>query len=107
MCDGQISTDGELHVKVQYLNSIKYNMKWYWFKKTTTEQWHCYHTHNCKPMLGCHTVTEVKKPKSDCNKNQAPKSIQSSPICLIDYNHDFILDEINVEAKLNMIEKTF
>ena len=38
MCDGQISTGGELVFKVQYLNCMKYKTKWYWLKKHTTEQ---------------------------------------------------------------------
>ena len=30
----QISTSVELAVKSQYMNFMKYNTKWYWYKKT-------------------------------------------------------------------------
>ena len=40
-------------------------------------------------------VTSVKYiPKSLCNRNQARKDLQKYTICLTNYDHDFILDEI-------------
>ena len=56
-------------------------------------------------MLGCNHHHQIKIPKRFYNKNQANKSIQGSPICLTDSDHDFIIEKSNLETQLNMIEK--
>ena len=40
-------------------------------------------------------ITDVQDiPKTVCNSIQAKKSIQRHPICMIDSDYDYILDEI-------------
>ena len=43
------------------------------------------------------SVTEAKKiPKSVLNRNQAWKDLQRNPICLIEFDCDYILDKIKL-----------
>ena len=75
------------------------------FSIITTEQYNCPHTHNCTSMTGYHDLHRSKKPKIVCNKNQARKAIQGYPICLTDYDHDFILYEIKLRDKMEYERK--
>ena len=46
-------------------------------------------------MFGCHDHYRIfKNSNIVCNKNQAHKAIIILPICLTDYDHEFIPDEI-------------
>ena len=49
--DVQISTDGELVVKSQYINCMQDNMKYYWEKSPQQQKYYCYNTHKCASMF--------------------------------------------------------
>ena len=62
---------------------------------------------NCTTMLGCHHNHKRNKiPKSVCNKNQAWKAMQRSPILLTVSYHDVILDKIKRHNTIEYERKT-
>ena len=63
--------------------------------------------HNCTSMLGCHyRHLSLKTPKSVCNKNQAHKAIQRSPLCITESDHGYILYEIKRRDTIDYERKT-
>ena len=46
------------------------------------------------------TVAKVKKNRSDCNENQARTAIKMRPICLTDFNNNYIIYEIKLREKI-------
>ena len=93
---GRIITSGELVVKEQYICSIKEITGWFWDQhpqqKVITVPT-CTITH---PRIDVTTITDSHDiSKSVCNRKQAKKSISRHPICLTDYEYDYILEEID------------
>ena len=53
------------------------------------------------PCLDVVEITDVHDiPKKNCNRIQATKSIQRHPICLIDAEYDYLLDEKECKDKI-------
>ena len=53
------------------------------------------------PFLDVVRITYFQDiPNTVCNRIQAKKSIQRHTICMIDYNYDYILDEIENQDKI-------
>ena len=58
------------------------------------------------PQLEGDAITEFHAtPTSICSRTQAQKSISRQPICLIDFDYDYILEEIGRREKLSLKEK--
>ena len=57
-------------------------------------------------MFGCYESNVGKKtPNSVFNKNQALKDIHRRLIYLTDYDHDYILEKLNIKTQSHMREK--
>ena len=53
------------------------------------------------PQLEVNAVTDSHAiPKSVCNRIQAKKITSRQPICLTDYDYDYILEEIGRQDKI-------
>ena len=103
MHDGKISTAVELFVKAQYMYCMQDNIHWYWEQKSQHNNIIFTTLTIANPFLYIVTITKVTKiPKSVCNKNEARKDIQKTPICLTDSDRYFILNKINLETQLNI-----
>ena len=95
MCNGQISTAGELFFKSKYIESMQNNTKWYWGKSKQQNNMIVSTCTFVRPCLYVIIVTEVKHiPKNVYNRNQARKDLQRHHIFLTNSYHDFTLDEI-------------
>ena len=90
--DKQIITAGGFVVKAQYLCSMQVDTIWYW-SKHTQQNFISVPTrtiiHTC---LEVNTETDFHAiPTSVCSSTQAKISISRQPICLTDYDYDYIL----------------
>ena len=92
---GQIITAGKLVVKEQYLCSMQVDTNWYW------NQHPQHHVISVPTRTILHQRLEVNTltyfqtiPKSVCNRTQEKKTISRQPICLTDYDYNYILEEI-------------
>ena len=83
---------------------MQYNTKYYWEQPPQQKNIIVPTRTIIHPCLDVINVTEVKKPKRVCNKNQARKAIQMHTLCLKDSHHDFILEKSNIDTKLNTRE---
>ena len=55
------------------------------------------------PRLYVVIISDVQDiPKNVCNRIQAKKTIQRHPICMKDYDYDYIWDEIECQEKLGL-----
>ena len=92
-CEGKISTAGEMVVKVEYLRCIKEKKKCHWDKKQQQQL----------IIVLTRTIVHqfldviVVKYFHDIiriffNRKQAIHNLHRHPICLIDSDHDYILD---------------
>ena len=90
-CKGQIISAGELVFKSQYLSCMQENNNWYWEHKNR-QQVIIFPTlsivHPCLDAVVEKDVHYV--PKIVCNRNHAKWSLIKHPICLTDYNRDYI-----------------
>ena len=99
--DGQIITAGELFVKAQYLCSMQIDTNWYWNQQPK----HHVITDPTRtilhPQLEVNAITDFRAiPTSVCSMTQAKISISRQPICLSDYEYDYILEEIYQRDKI-------
>ena len=52
------------------------------------------------PRIEVNSVTDFHAiPKSVCNRTLAKKAISRQPICLTDYDYDYILEEVGCQDK--------
>ena len=72
---------------------MKYNSKWYWGKSPQQNDIIIPKRTIVHPCLGIIAANEVRKTKK-CNKNQPCNAIKIRYICLTDFYHDYILNEI-------------
>ena len=73
---------------------MQYNTKWYWEQSPKQNNVIVPTRKTVHPCLDVMRVTEVKKPKHVCNRNQAHNTIQSHTMCLTDSSHDYIFNKI-------------
>ena len=94
-CNRKIGIAGELVLKSQYTECMKYYTKWYQEKSQQQKSIIVPTRKNVHPCLYVIAVTEAKQiTKSVCNRNQASRDLQRRHIKITDSDHDFILDEI-------------
>ena len=100
--DGQIITAGELVVKSQYTCSMQVDTNWYSNqqpKNNVITVTTCTILH---PKLEVNSVTDFHAiTTSVCARTQAKKAISRQPICLTDYDYDYILEETVRLYKIN------
>ena len=91
--DEQIITSGEFVVKSQYLCSMQVDTNWYWNQQPNQ---HVITVPTCTIL---HTQLEVNSvidfhaiPTNVCTRTQVKKAISRQPICLTDYDYDYILE---------------
>ena len=99
--DGIIITPGELVVKSKYLCSMQVDTNWYWNQHP---QYHFITEPTRKilhPKLEVNAVTDFHEiTKSVCTRTQAKKDISRQLIYLTDSDHDYILEEIIRQDKI-------
>ena len=91
--DRKIITAGGFVVKAQYCYSMQVDTNWYWNQHPQ---------HNIRtvptrtiihPQPEVNSVTDFHSiPKSVCTRTQAKEAISRQPICLTDYDYDYILE---------------
>ena len=88
-------------VKAQYLCSMQIDTNWYWNQQLK------HHvitvpTHTIlHPQLEVNTITDFHAiPTSVCTRAKEKKAISRQPICLTDYDYDYILKEIGGRDKI-------
>ena len=93
--DGKMMSAGELVVRAQYICSMQENTNWYW-KQHSLQQNIIVSTRTIlHPCLDVVIITDFQDiHKTFCNRIQAKKFRQRHPICIIDADYDYILDEI-------------
>ena len=91
--DGQVIYDGELVVKAQYLCSMQENSNWYWKQQALKKNIIVPTRTIIHPRLNVVIIIYVQDiPNNSCNRIQAKNAIQRHPICMTDYDYDYILD---------------
>ena len=89
--DGQIITFGEYIVKAQYLCSMQVDTNGYWNKQPKNHVITVPTRTILHPQLEVNTVKDFHAiHTSVCTRKQAKKSISKQPICLTDYDYDYI-----------------
>ena len=98
--DVQIITAGKLVVKPQYLCSMQVDTNWYWVQHPQDHVITVPTRTIIHPRLEVNAITDFHDiPKSVCNRTQAKKIISRHPICLTDYDYDYILEETGRRQK--------
>ena len=59
--------------------------------------------HPCLDVVSVKGVHDI--PRGVCNINQAKKALQINHICLTDFDHDYILKEIELRDKIETKRK--
>ena len=99
--DGQIITAGELVVKEKYLCSMQIYTNWYWNQQPKHHVITVPIRTIIHPTLEVNAVTYFHSiPKSVCSRTQAKKIISRQPICLTDFDYDYVLEEIGRQEKI-------
>ena len=94
--DGHILIARELVVNAKYICSMQVDTNWYWNQQpnhhvTTVPTRTILH-----PQLEGDAITDFQAtPTSICSRTQAKKAISRQPICLSDFDYDYILEEID------------
>ena len=83
-----------------YTCSIQIETNWYWNKQSKKNVITVPTRKILHPQLEVNTVTDFHAiPKSICTRTQVKKPISGQPICLTDYDYDYILVEIGRQEK--------
>ena len=98
---GKIITAVESVVKAQYICSMQVETNWYW-NQHPQQHVITVKTHTIfHPQLEVNSVKDFHAmPKSVCNMTQAKKSISRQPICLTDFDYNYIVEEIGCRDKI-------
>ena len=88
-------------VKAKYICSMQVDTNWYWYQQPK------HHvisvpTHTIiHPQLEGDAITDFHAiTTSICSRKQAKKSISRQPICLSDFDYDYILEKIDQRDKI-------
>ena len=99
--DGKCLISGELVVNEKYLCSMQVDTNWYWNQQPNNHVITVPTRTIIHPQLEVNAITDYHAiPTSICSRTQAKKSISRQPICLSDYEYDYILEEIDQRDKI-------
>ena len=99
--DGQIISAGELVVNTKYICSMQVDTNWYWNQHpkhdviTVPTRTIIHPQLEGDAIIDFHAITT-----SICSRTQAKKAISIQPICLSDYEYDYILEGIDQRDKI-------
>ena len=99
--DGQILIAGEFVVNAKYLYSMQVDTNWYWNQQPNNHVITVPTRTILHPQIEGDAITDFHSiPTSICSRAQAKKAISRQPICLSDFDYDYILEEIDQRDKI-------
>ena len=100
--DEQILIAGELVVNAKYLCSMQGDTNWYWNQQPKHHVITVPTSTILHPQLEGDAITYFHAiPTSICSRTQEKKAISRQPICLSDFDYDYILEEIDQGEKFD------
>ena len=99
--DGQILIAVELVINAIYLCSMQVDTNWYWNQQPNHHVITVPTRTILHPQLESDAITDFHAiPTSICSRTQAKKAISRQPICVSDFEYDYILEEIDQRDKI-------
>ena len=98
---GKNITAQELVFKAQYICSMQVDTNWYWYQQPKNHVITMPTRTILHPQLEGDAITDFHAiPTSICSRTQAKKAISRQPICLSDFDYNYILEEIDQRDKI-------
>ena len=99
--DGNFLIAGELVVNAKYLCSMQVYTNWYWNQQPNIHVITVPTRTILHPQLEGDAIKDFHAiPTSICSRTQEKKAISRQPICLSNFDYDYILEEIDQRDKI-------